>query len=334
MPGDTGEHATKIISRRWRGAKFTYFSPSGKRITDRAEIERINKLRIPPAWKDVRIAKTAKSRIQATGLDIRGRKQYIYSLTWREKRSREKYKHVIDFVCALPKIRRRVKSDLRRPGLPKEKVLALVVHLLETTLIRVGNEEYRKQNKSYGLTTLRDHHVRIRGGTVCFEFIGKSKKKHHIELHSRRLAALVKKCRDVPGEVLFQYRTPEGGHAAVSSTDINAYLKEITGEALSAKDFRTWAATLHTASELHALSGESSAELKRNVRRAIQNVAERLGNTPAICKTSYIHPSIIERYLEGSFLSLYSGRKLERGTGRLRGLRIEEIRVFTFLQNC
>jgi len=327
----------KCIGRRRAGGKgFIYFTADGKKIRDASTIQRIRSLRIPPAWQDVSIAKSPAARIQAIGTDARNRKQYIYSPSWRQKREREKYRHMLDFVCALPAIRRHVKKDLRRPGLAREKVLALVVYLLETTLIRVGNEEYRKKNHSYGLTTFRDHHVRIRGDVVSFDFLGKSKKRHHVEIHNRKLARIMKKCRDLPGEILFQYRTPDGGRHAVTSNDVNAYLKEITGSDLTAKDFRTWAATLHVAVELKRREGKNTAELKRNLRDAIRTVSQRLGNTPAICKSSYIHPSLMESYLDGRFVKLY-GKKtsvLKKSGGRLTGLRVEERTVFKFLQCC
>jgi len=272
----------------------------GKPVT-RADLARIKSLVIPPAWTDVWICPDPRGHLQATGRDARGRKQYRYHRRWREVRDEDKYGRLPEFGRALPAIRRRLGRALSRPGLPREKVLAAVVKLLETTFIRVGNDEYARQNRSFGLTTMRDAHVRVVGSNVRFLFRGKSGVQHELELDDRRLARIVKQCRDLPGQELFQYVDERGRVVDVGSEDVNAYLREITGTDFTSKDFRTWAGTVLAARILCACAPCASATAgKRAVTNAIDQVARRLGNTRAVCRKCYVHPAVIEAYLDGS----------------------------------
>jgi DNA topoisomerase-1 len=283
--------------------RFRYVDAQGRTVSDRAELQRIRALAIPPAWKDVWICTDARGHLQATGRDARGRKQYRYHPKWREVRDEVKYGRLLSFAKALPKIRERTDADLRRSGLPREKVLATVVKLLERTLIRVGNEEYARQNGSVGLTTMRDQHAKVNGSTVRFEFKGKSGIQHAIDLSDARLARIVKACRDLPGYELFQYLDENGSRQVIDSADVNEYLRAISGEDFTAKDFRTWAGTVLAAAELSsARRCSSAAEARRNIGRAVESVAKRLGNTKTVCRKSYIHPAIFDAYLEGSVL--------------------------------
>ena len=289
------------IRRRKSGKGFTYRDPQGKTVKDPKVIERIRKLAIPPAWTDVWICPRANGHLQATGRDAKGRKQHRYHPDWRSVRDETKFGRMILFGEALPKIRERVEADLALRGLPREKVLAAVVKLLETTLIRVGNPEYVKQNNSFGLTTLRNRHVEISGSTLRFEFRGKSGKDHSVEIHDRRLARIVKQVRDLPGQKLFQYLDENGERQSVSSEDVNDYLRAATGEDFSAKDFRTWGGTVLALSALLELGPcESEKEASRAVVEAVKRVSASLGNRPAICRKFYVHPLVIESYLEGS----------------------------------
>jgi DNA topoisomerase-1 len=266
-----------------------------------ADLARIRALVIPPAWTDVWICPDPRGHLQATGRDARGRKQYRYHPRWREVRDEDKYGRLHEFGRVLPSIRRRVARDLGRPGLPREKVLAAVVKLLETTFIRVGNDEYARQNRSFGLTTMRDAHVRVSGSTVRFLFRGKSGVAHELELDDRRLARIVKQCRDLPGQDLFQYVDGSGAVVDVGSGDVNAYLKELTGTDFTSKDFRTWAGTVLAAKLLCSCGPSPSATAaKRTIAGAIDEVARRLGNTRAVCRKCYVHPSVIDAYLDGS----------------------------------
>jgi DNA topoisomerase I len=288
------------IRRRKAGHGFNYIDADGKPITDETTLDRMRKLAIPPAWTDVWIAPEAHAHIQATGRDLKGRKQYRYHERWREVRDEHKYDRVIVFGRALPKLRKRVERDLARRGLPREKVLAAVIRVMEITLIRVGNEEYAKANKSFGLTTLRDRHARIGGAEAVFEFRGKSGKVHKTSFHDRRLARIVKACQDVPGQRLFQYLDDEGSRHAVESADVNAYIRETLGEDFSAKDFRTWAGTLAAARALIGLPEcTRDGEAKKNVVTCVKAVAGVLGNTPAVCRKAYIHPAVLEAYQRG-----------------------------------
>ncbi len=281
-------------------AGFRYFMPDGEEITDESELARIRKIGVPPAYTDVWICPNAKGHLQATGRDAKGRKQYRYHEKWRTTRDENKYDRMMAFGDTLPELRAHVNKDLSRRGLPREKVLATVVRLLETTRIRVGNEVYADTNKHYGLTTLRNRHVQVEDSNVRFSFVGKSGVRHRLELKSRRLAKIVKSVRELPGQELFQYVDAETGKIKpVHSDDVNEYLHEITGEPFTAKDFRTWAGTVLCAMELAAFeSAETKKAVKENVTTAIKAVAAHLGNTPAICRKCYIHPAILDAYTE------------------------------------
>jgi len=308
------------IRRKRKGKRFTYLGVNGRPVRDAAEVARIRSLVIPPAWRDVWISPDPRGHLQATGRDARGRKQYRYHPKWREVRDETKYDRMIGFAHTLPVIRRRTSEDLRRPGLPREKVLATVVQLLEKTLIRVGNDEYARTNQSYGLTTLRDTHVEVKGQRVRFSFKGKSGVSHDIDLDDRRLARIVKQCRDLPGYDLFQYVDENGERQTVGSEEVNAYLKEVTGQDLTSKDFRTWAGTVLAAQLLRDFEKfMSSADAKKNILRAVEMVAKRLGNTKAVCRKCYIHPAIFDAYLDGSMLETIAqrARKVSRAVDRL-----------------
>lgn len=283
------------ISRRRRGKGFSYLKPDGARVTDQRERERLNALAIPPAYREVWICTSPEGHIQATGRDEKGRKQYLYHPRWREVRGAAKYYRMLEFGEVLPALRRRVAKDMSLPGLPRDKVLAVVVTLLETTLIRVGNAQYARSNKSYGLTTLRKKHVEVEGDSVTFEFAGKSGKDWHIEVEDPRVAEAIRACEDLPGYELFKYFDEEGEKQVVESADVNDYLQHISGKDITAKDFRTWAGTVLAAMALQEFETfDSETQAKKNVVRAIENVAKQLGNTPTICRASYVHPEVIE----------------------------------------
>jgi DNA topoisomerase-1 len=319
------------ITRHKTAGGFAYRTPAGRPIRDPVEIHRIRSLVIPPAWTDVWICPDPLGHLQASGRDARGRKQYRYHPRWRKVRDETKYHRMIAFSRALPAIRKRTDEDLRRQGLPKEKVIAAVVQLLEKTLIRVGNDEYARQNHSFGLTTLRDGHVDVNGGRVTFAFRGKSGVNHEVDLDDRRLARVVKACRDLPGYELFQYLDDEGKRQTTGSSDVNAYLKEITGEEFTSKDFRTWAGTVLAAELLGGLDPfGSEAQAKRNVVQAIESVAKRLGNTKAVCRKCYIHPAVLDAYLDGSMSRGSSGRR--RATVSAEGLTDAEQAVVRLLR--
>ena len=278
-------------------------------MRDAATLARVRSLAVPPAWTDVWICPRADGHIQATGRDARGRKQYRYHPLWRQVRDASKYERMQAFGAALPRIREACDRDLRCPGMPREKVLAAVVRLLETTLIRVGNDEYARDNRSYGLTTLRNRHVTIDGSRIEFRFRGKSGVRHDVRLKDRRLATVVRRCREIPGQELFQYIDDDGERHAVTSGDVNAYLRAIAGEDFTAKDFRTWAGTVLATLALQEFERfDSVAEAKRNIVRAVERVAERLGNTPAVCRSCYIHPAVVDAYLEGTMLDSLRAR--------------------------
>ncbi len=321
------------IRRRPSGRGFVYLNASGRCIRDRHTLARLKRLAIPPAWREVWICPHANGHLQATGRDARGRKQYRYHADWRAGRDATKYDRMIAFGKVLPRIRRRVKHDLSRPGLPREKVLAAVTRLLETTLIRIGSDEYARTNGSFGLTTLRNRHVRTRGARCTFSFRGKSGKFHVIDIESARLARIVRRCRDLPGQELFAYRDGTGRIVDVTSTDVNAYLREITGDSFTAKDFRTWTGTVLAAQALRAFDRFASPrEARRNMLEAISTVARTLGNTPAICRKSYIHPVILDTYLDGSLVERLQ-KVLECRLSRvLRRLRPAEAAVMMLLQ--
>jgi DNA topoisomerase I len=289
------------IRRKKRGGSFGYVGPDGKAVTDAASLGRIRSLAIPPAWTEVWICPSPQGHIQATGRDARGRKQYRYHPRWRQVRDETKYHRMIKFGKVLPKLRARIEADLGRPGLPREKVLAAVVRLLETTFIRVGNEEYARDNGSFGLTTLKDHHVKISGAQIRFRFKGKSAKAHEIALSDPRLAKIVKHCRDIPGQDLFQYIDDEGNAQTVGSADVNEYLREISGDDFTAKDFRTWAGTTLAALALaKAEAAPTASKAKKVIAAAVATVADRLGNTVAVCRKCYVHPAVFDAYLDGS----------------------------------
>jgi DNA topoisomerase-1 len=301
---------TPGIRRRRSGSGFSYVAPDGKVIKDAAEISRIRSLAIPPAYTDVWISPTANGHIQATGRDARGRKQYRYHPKWREKRDETKFGRVLAFSEALPRIRAQVERDLSKPGLPREKVLATVVRLLDCTGIRIGNDEYARSNRSFGLTTLQDRHVEISGSNIKFEFRGKSGKAHSVSLSDRRLARIVQRCQDIPGEDLFQYIDEEGARQTISSGDVNDYLREISGEDFTAKDFRTWSGTKLAVAALTDIGHCTSArQIKTNILQAIDSVASQLNNTRAVCRKYYVHPSVFEAYTAGTMLEI-----LQNGT--------------------
>jgi DNA topoisomerase-1 len=323
------------IRRVRSGNGFGYVGPRGKPVRDAATLRRIRSLVIPPAWTDVWICRDARGHIQATGRDDRGRKQYRYHSRWSAERDATKYHRMIAFAQALPRVRARVSRDLRRPGLPREKVLAAVVRLLETTLARVGNDEYARQNRSFGLTTMHDRHARVRGGKVHFEFRGKSGVRHTIDLHDRRLARIVKRCQDLPGQELFQYEDAGGRVRDVTSTDVNAYLRAIAGEEFTAKDFRTWAGTVLCARVLRGFEAVGSqTQAKKNVVRAIETVADRLGNTRAVCRKCYVHPAVIDAYLDENLRQVLTRQVRAEVEESLRRLRREEAAVLDFLEKA
>ncbi len=320
------------IGRRRAGKGFSYRDPKGGPVRDPAVLRRIRALAIPPAWTQVWICPDADGHIQATGRDEKGRKQYRYHSRWREARDAAKFGHMVEFARCLPVIRARVAKDLRRPGLAREKVLATVVRLLETTLIRVGNDEYVKQNRSYGLTTLRSRHVTIEGGRLRFSFKGKSGRSWNLQVADRRIARVVRECQDLPGQELFRYVDADGTVHGIDSGDVNRYLREITGREVTAKDFRTWAGTVLAAlALLESEQGGTKAAAKRNVTQAIQQVAARLGNTPAICRKCYVHPVVVDRYLGGGLTLRIEAEAASEARGDLIDLQPEETAVLDLL---
>jgi DNA topoisomerase-1 len=312
------------LRRRKAGHGFNSLNADGKPVSDEATLDRIRKLAIPPAWTEVWIAPTANGHIQATGRDARGRKQYRYHTRWRRVRDEGKYGRLIAFGRALPKLRKQVEHDLARHGLPRDKVLAAVIRVMEITLIRVGNEEYAKANRSFGLTTLRDRHAHIGAARAVFEFRGKSGKAHRTGFSDRRLARILKACQDLPGQRLFQYLDEDGHRHAVESADVNAYIRDVLGEDFSAKDFRTWAGTLAAARALVTLPAcETKGEAHSNVVACVKAVSGVLGNTPAVCRAAYIHPAL---------LAAYEGGELDLKTGESD--RAFELAVLRFLERC
>ena len=315
---------------------FRYRTPHGEEVTDPDEIGRINKLAVPPAYTDVWICADPNGHLQASGRDARGRKQYRYHPRWREIRDEAKYGKMLIFGTQLPRIREQVDHDLGLPGMPKRKVIATIVRLLERSLARIGNEEYARTNNSFGLTTLRHRHVKVAGSRVTLDFRAKHGIQRHIELTDRRLAKIVKRLDDLPGQELFQFIDADGKQHGIGSDDVNAYLHEVTGQDITAKDFRTWAATNLAALALKEFEAfDSKAKAKRNVLRAIEAVAKMLGNTPAICRKCYIHPAIFEGYLDGSLVTGLADRAEEilTNTEASKGtLSAEEVAVTAFLE--
>jgi len=302
-------------------------------LTEPDVLRRIKSLAIPPAWTDVWICPFADGHIQATGRDAKGRKQYRYHPRFREVRESTKYEHVVAFADALPTIRAKVREHMSLRGLPREKVLATVVHLLQTTLIRVGNDDYAKQNNSYGLTTLKTRHVAVDGNEVRFRFTGKSGKQWSLRVRDRRIAKIIRACQELPGQELLQYLDEEGKPQDVTSSDVNAYLKEITGNDITAKDFRTWAGTVLAAMALNEVKTfDSAAQAKRNLRTAIENVAARLGNTPTICRKCYVHPDVLTSYLDGKLVLEIKKAVENELRDELSGLRPEEAAVLAMLR--
>jgi DNA topoisomerase I len=321
------------LTRHRAGRGFTYRDAKGKTIRDRATLDRIRAIVIPPAWTDVWICPWPNGHLQATGRDARGRKQYRYHELWRQRRGADNFARMIAFAKALPRIRRAVGHDLGRRGLPREKVLAAVVRLLELTLIRVGNDEYARLNRSFGLTTMRDRHARIEGTQVRFRFRGKGGLMHEVGLRDRRLAAIVRRCQDLPGQELFQYVDEEGEVRDVASDDVNDYLREVSGGDYTAKDFRTWAGTLLAYRALRALQPEDHGPAaKRNVVQAMRLTAERLGNTPAVARGSYVHPAVLDAYMDGSLGGALVDVAEEQDAPPTKADRNEEIAVVRLLK--
>ena len=309
---------TTGIRRVRQGKTFQYVTQNGRRMQEPAVLERIRSLVIPPAWEDVWICPWAHGHIQACGVDARGRKQYRYHPAWQQVRDEQKYGKLVLFARALPAIRRRVAKDLQRPGLPREKVLAAVVRLLELTRMRVGNAEYAKQNSSYGLTTIRNGHAKVRGSVVRFDFMGKHQIQHEIEIEHPELAKVIRRCQQLPGEELFEYVGDDGQTHDVKSADINSYLRQIAGREFSAKDFRTWAGTVAAAYELGQCEPcTSQAAAKRVISLAVGCVAERLGNTKAVCRKAYIHPAVIAAFLEETLQDTLRPKKT-KGRNKVR----------------
>lgn len=321
------------IRRRKRGDGFEFVDADGEPVKDDATLARIKSLAIPPAWSEVWVCPSANGHLQATGRDAKGRKQYRYHTRWRSIRDETKYSRMIAFGKALPDLRRKVDGALSLPGLPREKVLATIVYLLETTMIRVGNEEYARTNRSYGLTTLRNKHVQISGSQLQFQFKGKSGVQHKTTLRDPRIARIVRRLRDLPGQELFQYLDDDGERCTVDSSDVNDYLRSITGEDFTAKDFRTWSGTMLAALALQEFEKcESATQAKKNVVQAIESVAKKLGNTPAICRKCYVHPAVMEGYLDGSLAEAMQRAAKAASEEDGYALTFEEEQVLKFLK--
>ena len=324
MPGITREHA---------GQGFHYRFSTWTIVSDEEVLKRIKSLAIPPAWTSVWICPDPYGHLQATGRDKRGRKQSRYHPQWREARDENKYTRMLAFGKALPRIRKRVAKDLALQGLPRDKILATVVRLLEVSLIRVGNQEYARENNSFGLTTMRDRHVEVNGSTLRFHFRGKSGKQFTVDIQDRRLAKIVKSCQELPGQELFQYINEDGERQQVNSEDVNEYLRQTSGEDFTAKDFRTWAGTVLAALALRECERfDSQAQAKKNIVTAIESVARRLGNTPAVCRKCYVHPEILDAYMDGTLLNTLKQRAQRQFAETLPDLRPEEAAVLALLQ--
>ncbi|WP_339412697.1 DNA topoisomerase IB [Pseudomonas sp. EA_35y_Pfl2_R5] len=313
-----------IRRKKVRGT-FTYFDAKGERITDADEIKRLDSLAVPPAYTDVWISTDPRGHLQATGRDARGRKQYRYHPRWREVRDTDKYARLQEFGNALPKLRKQLEAQIAKPGFTREKVLATVVMLLDATLIRVGNSQYARDNKSYGLTTLRTRHVAIQGSDIKFQFVGKSGVEHQVSVRDRRLATVVRRCMELPGQNLFQYLDEDGARHTVSSSDVNAYLHQLTGADFTAKDYRTWAGTAMALAVLRELEWQPESDAKRHVVATVKAVAKQLGNTPAVCRKCYIHPAVLEHFSLGELSKLPKPRVR-------KGLKAEEVALAMFLE--
>jgi DNA topoisomerase I len=321
------------IRRKKVGTGFSYVRPDGSRLMERGALKRIKALAIPPAWTDVWICPFPDGHIQATGRDAKGRKQYRYHARFREVRESTKYEHVVAFADALPSIRDTVREHMALRGLPREKVLATVVHLLETTLIRVGNDDYAKQNNSYGLTTLKNRHVAVNGNEVRFRFTGKGGKQWSLRVRDRRIAKIIRGCQELPGQELLQYIDEQGNCQDVTSSDVNEYLKAITGKDITAKDFRTWAGTVLAAMTLSELqSFDNAAQAKRNLRSAIEKVSARVGNTPTICRKCYIHPEVLNSYIDGNLVLEVKSQVENELRSAVENMKPEEAAVLALLR--
>jgi DNA topoisomerase-1 len=324
----------KGIRRIRAGMAFRYLDPEGKPLRAGDNLNRIKSLAIPPAWEDVWICPSPLGHIQATGRDAKGRKQYRYHPRWRKVRDETKYDRMMEFGKALPRIREQRDRDLALAGLPRRKVLAALVALLEGALIRVGNDEYARDNHSFGLTTMRDHHVTLNGARIQFEFRGKSGIHRKVDLHNPRLARIVKRCQELPGQQLFQYVDEEGRILDIDSADVNAYLREISGAEFSAKDFQTWAGTVLAAMALQEFETfDTQVQAKKNVVRAIERVAEKLGNTPTVCRKCYVHPAVLDAYMDGSMIESLRQEVDREMTEFLGELKPEEAAVMGLLRN-
>ena len=320
------------ITRRRAGRGFTYRDQEGRTISDGETLTRIRSLAVPPAWTDVWISPFPTGHLQATGRDARGRKQYRYHAAYRRRREAAKFERLIAFAAALPRIRAKVDADLARPGLDREKVLAAIVRLLELTLIRVGNDEYARLNQSFGLTTLHGRHASVRGSSVRFRFRGKSGRMHEVGLRDHRLAAIVRRCQDLPGQDLFQYVEDDGTAVDIASDDVNDYLRSVAPD-VTTKDFRTWAGTVLAYRALRALDPPDSARgATRNVVAAIRETADLLGNTPAVCRKAYVHPVVVEAYLDGRLRGALVEAAEDDGTSPAQTTPIEERAVVGLLR--
>ncbi len=342
-PGDAAESAraaglryvsdeARGIARRRAGSGFVYTTADGKLIRDAAEIRRIKSLAIPPAWSDVWICPLPNGHLQATGRDAKGRKQHRYHPRWREVRDQTKYEKLPAFAKQLPAIRRQVEKDLALAGLPRRKVLATVVRLLESGMIRVGNEEYARHNGSFGLATLRTRHVNVSGPKIRFEFRGKSRVRHAFDLSDRRLATIIRRCQELPGHELFQYVDEDGERCAIGSADVNDYLRAVAGDDFSSKDFRTWAGTVLAAKTLLELERAGAKKTKRNITRALEGVAKQLGNTIAVCRKCYVHPAVFAAYHSGALGEVFKAGQSRRATSKLSGLTPDETAVAALLR--
>lgn len=321
------------ITRRRRGRGFSYHQPDGKLVDAPRKRSQLQALVIPPAWEDVWISPVANGHILATGRDEKGRKQYIYHPRWIDQREEAKFDRVLAFGRVLQDIREAVDRDMRKTGVVKPRVVATVVNLLETTLIRIGNPEYARANKSYGLTTLKNRHVDVEGDRLRFQFRGKSGKDVDLDVRDRRLARTVRQIQELPGQSIFQYLDEDGERQTVASGDVNAYLRDVTGDDFTAKDFRTWAGTVLAAWSLNEFAEfDDDAAAKRNITRAIKTVARRLGNTPTVCRKSYVHPEILNAYLDGTLVQVLQDKVEHELVQELPRLRAEEAVVLAFLQ--
>jgi DNA topoisomerase I len=322
------------ISRQRAGKGWVYFAPNGARIRDPDKRRRLNSLAIPPAWTDVWICPDPHGHIQATARDARGRKQYRYHSEYREACDRSKFRHMLEFSEILPRIRERVERDLGREDLSRRQILATVIRLLDRTLIRVGNDEYARENRSFGLTTLRRRHVEVEGTSLRFSFRGKSGVEHNVSLTDRRLSKIIQRCQDLPGTELFQFLDAKGKRQTISSDDVNAHLREITGRDVTAKDFRTWGGTMHAAVALRTMGpGATKKEIEGNIVKAVDDVAGKLSNTRAVCRKYYVHPALLEAYVEGRTIPAGPAPAKNDRRGRGAALRRDELSVLQFLQD-